>query len=134
MQEKDKEIDKDVNGTLYKSNRIQKTDLKKESQIAPFKVKLPLKLFVFACSVVSLSWFFEGHRRFQQALTMDAIAYLAVGVFLTLALVVVQAFFIYAEEKAKGNRTRTIKPFDKMYETLTKRQAKINVNEIGRQD
>jgi len=65
---------------------------------------------------------------------MDAIAYLAVGVFLTLALVVVQAFFIYAEEKAKGNRTRTIKLFDKMYETLTKRQAKINVNEIGRQD
>lgn len=99
-----------------------------------FKVKLPLKLLIFSLSVITLSWFFEGHRRFQAALTPDAIAILLLGTILTLALIVLQAFFIYAEEKSKGNRTRKIKLFDTWYAKLSERSQSRNSTSRGRQD
>lgn len=83
-----------------------------------FKVKFAIKLFAFALSVVTLSWFFEGARQIQAALTFSAVAHLLAGSIFTVALIGVQAFFIYAEEKSKDNRTRKIPLFDKLYYKL----------------
>ncbi len=85
---------------------------------AKFKVKFALKLFAFALSVVTLSWFFEGARQIQVALTLSAVLHLLAGSIFTVALIGVQAFFIYAEEKSKDNRTRKIPLFDKLYYKL----------------
>ena len=84
------------------------------------KIKFVYKLFAFAFSVVALSWFFEGTRQIQAGLSLSAIVYILVGSLLTVALIGVQAFFIYAEEKSKDSRTRKIPLFDPIYERLSR--------------
>lgn len=83
-----------------------------------FKVKLALKLVAFVFSVITLSWFFEGTRQIQNGLSLSAVAYVIAGSVLTVALIGVQAFFIYAEEKSKNDGTRKIPLFDKIYYKL----------------
>lgn len=84
------------------------------------KIKFVYKFFAFVFSVVALSWFFEGTRQMQAGLSVSAIVYVLAGSLLTVALIGVQAFFIYAEEKSKDNRTRKIRLFDAVYERLTR--------------
>jgi len=83
-----------------------------------FKIKLALKLVAFIFSVITLSWFFEGTRQIQNGLSLSAVAYVLAGSVLTVALIGVQAFFIYAEEKSKNDGTRKIPLFDKIYYKL----------------
>ena len=84
------------------------------------KIKFVYKFFAFVFSVVALSWFFEGTRQMQAGLSVSAIVYVLAGSLFTVALIGVQAFFIYAEEKSKDNRTRKIRLFDAVYERLTR--------------
>lgn len=84
------------------------------------KIKFVYKFFAFVFSVVALSWFFEGTRQIQLGLSLSAIVYLLVGSLLTVALIGVQAFFIYAEEKSKDSRTRKIPLFDLIYDRLSR--------------
>ncbi len=84
------------------------------------KIKFVYKFFAFVFSVVALSWFFEGTRQMQAGLSVSAIVYVLAGSLLTVALIGLQAFFIYAEEKSKDNRTRKIRLFDAVYERLTR--------------
>lgn len=84
------------------------------------KIKFVYKFFAFVFSVVALSWFFEGTRQIQAGLSVSAIVYVLAGSLLTVALIGVQAFFIYAEEKSKDNRTRKIRLFDSIYERLNR--------------
>lgn len=84
------------------------------------KIKFVYKFFAFAFSVVALSWFFEGTRQIQAGLSLSAIVYILVGSLLTVALIGVQAFFIYAEEKSKDSRTRKIPLFDPIYDRLSR--------------
>mgnify|MGYP000449815635 CR=1 FL=1 len=84
------------------------------------KIKFVYKFLAFVFSVVALSWFFEGTRQLQAGLSVSAIVYVLAGSLFTVALIGVQAFFIYAEEKSKDNRTRKIRLFDAVYERLTR--------------
>ncbi len=84
------------------------------------KIKFVYKFFAFVFSVIALSWFFEGTRQIQLGLSVSAIVYLLVGSLLTVALIGVQAFFIYAEEKSKDSRTRKIPLFDPIYDRLSR--------------
>lgn len=84
------------------------------------KIKFVYKFLAFVFSVIALSWFFEGTRQLQAGLSVSAIVYVLAGSLFTVALIGVQAFFIYAEEKSKDNRTRKIRLFDAVYERLTR--------------
>ena len=64
------------------------------------KIKFVYKFLAFVFSVVALSWFFEGTRQLQAGLSVSAIVYVLAGSLFTVALIGVQAFFIYAEEKS----------------------------------
>lgn len=89
---------------------------------SPFKVKLGHKLMLFSITVVALSWFFEGAREIQKTVDFSSVAYLTAGVISTLALVFIQAFLIYAEERSKGTRTRNIPFFDRLYKQYVSRE------------
>lgn len=88
-----------------------------------FKVKLMLKLLVFALSTVALSWVFEGFRQVSQEPSVWGVLLLFAGSTLTVLTVGVYGFFMYAEEKSKGNRTRKIPLYDKWYHTLTNKDG-----------
>ncbi|CAN5196736.1 hypothetical protein BH11CYA1_BH11CYA1_27620 [soil metagenome] len=88
------------------------------------KIKFVYKFFAFVFSVVALSWFFEGTRQIQAGLSVSAIVYVLAGSLVTVGLIGVQAFFIYAEEKSKDNRTRKIRLFDSIYERLSQTTKK----------
>lgn len=87
-----------------------------------FKVKLPVKLSIFVMATVTLSWFFEGWRQVNSEPTLAAVSILCAGTLCTLVLLGVYAFFIYAEEKSKGCRTRKIAFFDKWYDRYCQRR------------
>ncbi|MBI5172642.1 MAG: hypothetical protein SFV17_21780 [Candidatus Obscuribacter sp.] len=91
-----------------------------------FKVKLSLKLAVFVMATITLSWFFEGWRQVSEAPTLAGLAYLFGGTTLTIVLVSLYGFFMYAEERSKGGRTRNIPLFDRWYRHLTKQGDKTN--------
>jgi hypothetical protein len=93
---------------------------------AILKVKFSLKAAAFCASVLTLSWFFEGWRRIHQEPGFLSVSILIAGVLCTLALIAVQAFWIYAEEKQKGALMRRIGPFEKLYEKLVQRKLANN--------
>ncbi len=66
------------------------------------KVRLALKAAVFCFSVVTLSWFFEGMRECKEMASAQGLGYLIGGTVLTLLLICLQGFFIYCEERSKG--------------------------------
>ncbi len=84
-----------------------------------FKVKLFVKLGVFALATVALSWVFEGFRQVSAEPTIMGVLLLFAGSTLTVVAIGVYGFFMYAEEKSKGNRTRKIPLYDKWYQILT---------------
>ena len=94
-----------------------------------FKVKFGVKLMLFSFSVLALSWFFEGSRQIRESVDFSSVGYLSAGIVLTLALLIVQAFLIYAEERSKGTRTRNIPFFGKLYDRYV--AAKLEAQSSG---
>ena len=90
---------------------------------SPLKIRMALKVLVFCCSTVTLSWFFEGLRQCKEVSGIQGPAVLIAGAITTLALVALQGFFIYCEERSKGRHTRKIALFDSWYEILTKNKG-----------
>lgn len=91
--------------------------------VKPTKVKLPIKLFAFTLTVITLSWFFEGWREIQKEPGLVSGAYLFFGTTLTLLLLAVQGYWIYIEEKSTGKLVRKVKLFDKIEAKLLARRA-----------
>lgn len=78
------------------------------------KVRFWIRALAFVGTVITLSWFFEGTRQIQGGLNVSSVSYLVFGTILTIALIVLQAFWIYVEEKSKGTLMRRVKLFDKL--------------------
>ena len=93
---------------------------------AVLKVKFALKATAFCASVMTLSWFFEGWRKIHEGLGFWSVSILLAGIFCTIALIIVQAFWIYVEEKQKGSLLRRIALFDKLYDGLVQRKLAQN--------
>lgn len=94
-----------------------------------FKIKLPVKLSIFVAATITLSWFFEGWRQVNNEPTLVACSILAAGTLATLALLGLYAFFIYAEERSRGCRTRKIPLFDKWYVQYCQRRVHSSTSE-----
>lgn len=78
------------------------------------KVRFAFKAAAFIASVISLSWFFEGWRKINEEATIIHFGILIGGTLLTLALIGLQAYWIYIEEKTKGTLKKRIGVFDKI--------------------
>lgn len=89
--------------------------------VKPAKVRLPIRLFAFSLTVITLSWFFEGWREVQKEPGLIPCAYLFFGTTLTMLLLGVQAYWIYIEEKSTGKLVRKVKLFDKIEAKLLER-------------
>jgi hypothetical protein len=87
---------------------------KTEVNARPLKVKFQLKVAAFILSIVSLSWFFEGMRQMKESTSLGHVALLMVAAVVTLALLWVQAFWIYLEEKSKGTLKKQVAHFDNL--------------------
>ncbi|MCC7529629.1 MAG: hypothetical protein IT342_13980 [Candidatus Melainabacteria bacterium] len=87
--------------------------------IKPTKVRLPVRLFAFTLTVITLSWFFEGWREIQREPGLISCAYLFFGIVLTALLLTVQGYWIYIEEKSTGKLVRKVKLFDKIEAKLS---------------
>jgi len=99
------------------------------------KVKFAFKALAFCASVVTLSWFFEGWRRIHTAVdlgsTVLATSILVAGVVVTSLLIVVQAFWIYIEEKQKGSCVRRLELFEKLYSFFVQRKRAAGISKRG---
>lgn len=78
------------------------------------KIRFAFKAIAFIASVISLSWFFEGWRKVNEAATAMHFGILIGGTLLTLALIGMQAYWIYIEEKTRGTLKKRIGVFDKI--------------------
>jgi len=87
--------------------------------VKPAKVRLPVRLFAFTLTVITLSWFFEGWREIQKEPGLISCAYLFFGITLTGLLLTVQGYWIYIEEKSTGKLVRKVKLFDKIEAKLS---------------
>ena len=88
-------------------------DLVEETR--PVKMSLRVKTVAFIMTVLTLSWFFEGWREVQSGVTLPHCAMLLWGITSTLAMLSVQAYWIYVEEKTKGTLKRRIGVFERVY-------------------
>ena len=89
---------------------------------AVLKIKFVFKAAAFWASVLTLSWFFEGWRKIHEGIGFYSVSILVLGIVCTAALVALQAFWIYIEEKQKGSLLRRIQLFEKLYDGLVQRQ------------
>ncbi|HEY9755687.1 MAG TPA: hypothetical protein V6C97_11035 [Oculatellaceae cyanobacterium] len=89
---------------------------------AVLKIKFAYKAAAFWASVMTLSWFFEGWRKIHESIGVYSVSILTLGIVCTAALVTLQAFWIYIEEKQKGSLLRRVGLFEKLYEGLVQRQ------------
>ncbi|MBY0360104.1 MAG: hypothetical protein K2W82_19030 [Candidatus Obscuribacterales bacterium] len=80
------------------------------------KIHRAIKWGAFLASTVSLSWFFAGWRQVNAEGRIEDWGLLAAGTLTTILLVMVQGFWIYCDEKAKGRLTKRIALYEKMYE------------------
>jgi hypothetical protein len=119
--------------TVKKDPRETKTNLttgdgsaavETQALVKPTKVKLPIRLFAFTLTVITLSWFFEGWREIQREPGLVSGSYLFFGTMLTMLLLAVQGYWIYVEEKSTGKLVRRVKLFDKIEAKLLARQLK----------
>ncbi len=78
---------------------------------------------MFAASVISLSWFFAGWRQVNEHGGIADWGVLAGGTAATLLLLSVQGYWIYFDEKGKGNLTKTVKLFDQIDKFLQDRKS-----------
>ncbi len=103
---------------------------KADKQTEVFKVKFATKALAFSASVISLSWFFEGWRKIHEGLNSNSIGILSAGILCTLALLTLQAFWIYADEKQKGSLVKRVPLFDRLLDSLLARRAKANALKV----
>jgi hypothetical protein len=80
--------------------------------------RIALKVAVFVASVASLSWFFAGWRQVHEAQTLANWSLLAGSTLLTAFLVALQGYWIYFDEKAKGNLRKRINLYEKIHDAL----------------
>lgn len=88
----------------------------------PLKMSLRVKTIAFICTVLTLSWFFEGWRQINAGFTFPHFAMFAWGTFSTLAMLSVQGYWIYVEEKTKGTLKQRIEIFERVYASMPQRQ------------
>lgn len=90
---------------------------------------------MFAASVISLSWFFAGWRQVNETGGIGDWGVLAGGTASTLLLLSVQGYWIYFDEKRKGNLTKKVEIFDKIDKYLSDRKSekssKNDSNNLG---
>lgn len=87
------------------------------------KVKFAYKLVVFTGAVIALSWFFEGWRQVNHALTAGSVGILVLGTVTTLLFVGIHAYWIYFEEKSKGTLRKRIGLFEGISKYLDERRS-----------
>lgn len=87
------------------------------------KVRFAIKAAAFIASVISLSWFFEGWRKINESATLMHFGILIGGTLVTLALIGLQAYWIYIEEKSKGTLKKKIGLFDKIESYLDSKKG-----------
>ncbi|MBZ0186962.1 MAG: hypothetical protein K8F91_12015 [Candidatus Obscuribacterales bacterium] len=88
------------------------------NEVVYLKVKFAYKLVAFTLAVIALSWFIEGCRRIAQALTIESVGMLILGMVTTVFFVGLQAYWIYFEEKRKGELKKHIGLFESIHEYL----------------
>src|SRR5262249_9338457 len=87
------------------------------------KVKFQAKALALVLSIISLSWFFEGTRRLKESASLENLALLGVAAVVTVFLLMMQAFWIYLEEKSKGSLKRNIATFERIEAWLKARDT-----------
>ncbi len=95
---------------------------------SPAKVKFVYKLINFSCAVVALSWFFEGWRKINESPTLPHFGILLAGSLLTLVFLGVHGYWVYVEEKLKGNLKKRVDLFERIYALQCNR---VDVTEKG---
>jgi hypothetical protein len=81
-----------------------------------------IRYSAFALSVWTLSLFFAGWRMVNTEGGVAAIFTLAGGTILTLALLMLQGYWIYFEELNKGTLHRRIRLFDAVHRAISNNQ------------
>lgn len=99
--------------------------------VKPTKVRLPIRLFAFTLTVITLSWFFEGWREIQKEPSLISCSYLFFGTAFTLLLLAVQGYWIYIEEKSTGKLVRKVKLFDKIEAKLAAKDGRMQCAPTG---
>ncbi len=80
-----------------------------------FKISFRNKALAFIGTTIALSWFFEGWRRNQFQSHAPHIFVIVAGTALTIALLAVQGYWIYIEEKLRGTLKKRIGFYEKIY-------------------
>jgi hypothetical protein len=93
---------------------------------AVLEVRFAFKATAFCASVITLSWFFAGWRQIHESIGFSSVSTLLAGIVCTGALISLQAFWIYLEEKQKGSLMRRIGLFEKLYDNLVQRKVALN--------
>lgn len=94
-----------------------------------------IKISAFIASVVTLSWFFAGWRQVNESGMIGDWALLLGGTLSTVALVLLQSYWIYFEEKEKGSLKKRVEIFERIHDTIEqkvssrKMSAKKSLNE-----
>ncbi len=90
-----------------------------------YKVPFTIRAVAFTCTVITLSWCFEGQREISRGVTAPHVLVLVAGITLTLVLLMVQGYWVYVEEKLKGNLRKRIGLYEKIYD---RSQLKKRIN------
>lgn len=104
----------ELGGSDSTAGRADSKESADSKRLPILKIRFAFKAIAFIASVISLSWFFEGWRKINEAATVMHIGILIGGTLLTLALICLQAYWIYIEEKTKGTLKKRIGVFDKI--------------------
>jgi Zn-dependent protease with chaperone function len=90
------------------------------------KLRWEYKLSIFAVSVFALSLFFAGWREINTIGSVQSWLLFLAGIFLTVVFVGFQAYWIYFEEKSKGNLKKRVEFFERLHQGIqaAKEQAR----------
>jgi hypothetical protein len=98
------------------------------------KIKFQAKALALVLSIISLSWFFEATRRLKESVSLENLALLGVALVVTVFLLMLQAFWIYLEEKSKGTLRRNIASFERIEQWLKARDDAAAKNVVDSAD
>lgn len=87
------------------------------------KTHWAVKLSAFVASVFTLSMFFAGWRQVNEAANLANWSLLVGGTVLTLALIFLQGYWIYFDEKAKGTLRKRIELYERIHDALAARSS-----------
>ena|ERR1700722_8983227 len=105
------------------TTQIIPTNNKEEAKAKIWRIKKSIKFTVIILSILALSLFFEGWRQIKTGITAGHLAILISGILSTIVLLWVQAFWIYVEEKAKGNLKKKVVHFDRLEKYLQEKRG-----------